>query len=200
MHWLTTWKYVGRIVKELMDSIQLYRGKPQVVLGAALLGMLGHFGFLASFYFCALSLHQGQVIPGFVDHVVGLPLPEALSAFIPTPAGIGALENAVAWFYKQFQLSIDPASTKEQTALAFSNGLLTALGYRLTTLVWGGIGIFYYLTSRGEIRTAVQEADQEPKDKAACAARRVLFVGYALAYLNRKGSFLRERNAEDVMR
>ena len=164
MHWLTTWKFVGRIVKELMDSIQLYQGKPQVVIGAALLGLLGHFGFLTSFYFCAESLHKGQVIPGYIDHIVGLPLPEALSAAVPTPGGVGALEGAVAWFYQQHQRAIDPQSTKQQLATALSNGVLTALGYRLTMLVWGAVGIVYYLTSRGEIRRAVREADGESSE------------------------------------
>lgn len=154
MHWLTTWKFVGRIVKELMDSIQLYQGKPQIVIGAAALGLLGHFGFLASFYFCARSLHQGQVYPSFIDHVVGLPLPEALSAAVPSPGGVGALEGAVAWFYQQHQRSLDPNSTPEQLANALSNGLLTALVYRLTTVVMGAIGLVYYLTSQNEIQKA----------------------------------------------
>ena len=163
MHWLTTWKFVGRVVKELMDSVSLYQGKPQIVFGAALLGLVGHFGFLAAFYFCAVSLHQGQPFPGFVDHVVGLPLPEALSAAVPTPGGVGALEGAVAWFYQQHQRSTVPDSTKEQLAAAISNGVLTALGYRLTTYIWGAVGIVYYLTSRKEISKAVhQTIDVEP--------------------------------------
>lgn len=160
MHWLTTWKFVGKIVKELMDSIELYQGKPQVVMGAAFLGLLGHFGFLTVFYFCAVAIHNGQVYPGFIDHVVGLPLPEALSAAVPTPGGVGALEGAVAWFYQEHQRSINPESTKEQLAAALSNGLLTALGYRVTTLLWGAVGVVYYLTSRGEIRKAVHDVDE----------------------------------------
>ena len=118
MHWLTTWKFVGRIVKELMDSIQLYQDKPRVVIGAAALGLLGHFGFLTSFFFCAQSLHNGQIVPGYIDHIVGLPLPEALSALIPTPGGVGALEGGVAWFYQQNQTSLDPKSTEEQLWLS----------------------------------------------------------------------------------
>jgi len=167
MHWLTTWKFVGRIIKELMDSVQLYQDRPSVVLSAAGLGILGHFGFLSAFYFCALSIHSGQSIPGFIDHVAGLPLPEVFSAAIPTPGGIGVLEGAVAWFYKQFQLSAVPGSTDEQLAAAFSNGLLTALGYRLTSLAWGAVGVVYYLGSRGEIRQAVREVEPGTMEQAA---------------------------------
>jgi hypothetical protein len=167
IHWLTTWKFVGRIVLELMSSVQLYQGKPRVIVGAAILGLLGHFGFLTSFYFCALSLHQGQTIPGFIDHIVGLPLPEAISAAVPTPGGVGALEGAVAWFYQQHQLSLVPGSTTEQLAEAFSNGVLTALGYRLTMMIGGAIGIVCYFASRGEIRQAVQVIDSEPTQTPA---------------------------------
>ena len=156
MHWLTTWKFVGRVVKELMDSISLYQGKPQIVIGAAVLGLIGHFGFLTSFYFCAKAIHSGQNYPSYIDHVVGLPLPEAFSAAIPSPGGLGALETAVAWFYQQHQMSIDPQSTPQQLSTAFSNGGLTALAYRLTMMVWGAVGIVYYFVSKDEIEKAVE--------------------------------------------
>lgn len=163
MHWFTTLKFVGSHVKELMNSVELYQGKPQIVFGAAAMGLLGHFGFLTAFYFCAQSIHQGQSIPGFIDHIVGLPLPEAVSAAVPIPGGIGVLEGAVAWFYEQHQLAIVPDSTKEQLTSAYSNGLLTALGYRLTTFIWGAIGIVYYFSSRKEIGQAVHVVDTEPQ-------------------------------------
>ena len=159
MHWLTTWKFVGKIVTELMDSIHLYQGKPQIVVGAAILGLIGHFGFLSCFYFCAESFHKGQIIPGFIDHVVGLPLPEAISAAIPTPGGVGGLEAAVAWFYPQYQRTILPESTNEQLSNAFANGILTAVGYRLTMYIWGAVGVVYYLSSRKEIEQAVQSVE-----------------------------------------
>ena len=150
-----------------MDSVQLFQGRPQIVFGAAFLGLLGHFGFLSSFYFCAQSIHQGQIIPGFIDHVVGLPIPEVFSAAIPTPGGVGALEGAVGWFYKQFQSNIAPGSTPEELATAFSNGMLTALGYRMTMYVWGAVGIVYYLSSRKEIQQAVQGVDAGPANQPA---------------------------------
>ena len=163
MHWLTTWKFVGRIVKELMDSIQLYQGKPHVVIGAVALGLLGHLGFLTSFYFCAQSLHQGQVYPGFIDHVVGLPLPEAVSAVAPLPGGAGALEGAVGWFYWQHQKSLDANSTEKQLKAANDNGFLTTLIYRLTTFIMGAIGLVWYFSSKGEIQKAMHDVETDPQ-------------------------------------
>lgn len=161
MHWLTTWKFVGRVVKELMDSVELFQGRPHVVLAAAVLGIIGHFGFLTCFYFSAQALHQNQNIPSFIDHVVGLPLPEALTAVAPTPGGIGVLEGSVGWVYKLHQKSINPNSTDHELQVAFSNGILTALGYRITTMVMGAVGIVIYLSSRKEIQSAVQTVDIE---------------------------------------
>lgn len=166
MHWMTTWRFVGRIVKELMDSVQLYQGKPQIVLGAAVLGIIGHFGYLSCFYFSALALHQGQNIPSFIDHVVGLPLPEAITAVAPTPGGIGVLEGSVGLVYKAHRKAVAPDSTDEQLQLAFSNGILTALGYRIATIVVGALGIIIYFTSRKEIQSAVQKVDVEPDSSA----------------------------------
>ncbi len=161
MHWLSTWKLIGRIVKELMESVQMYQGQPQVVILAVFLSMIGHFGALTSFYFCAQAVHRGQTIPTYVDHLVGLPLPVTLGAVVPTPGGVGALEGAVAWFYEQHQLNLIPNSAKDELATAFSNGILTALVYRLTVMVGGAIGVIYYFTSRAEIRQVVHDAEIE---------------------------------------
>jgi glycosyltransferase 2 family protein len=154
MLWTTTWPVVGRIVRELIDSVSLYQGRPTAVIGAGLLSLLGHVGFLSSFYLCAMSLHgslrpeAGQVIPGYVDHLVGLPLPEALSAAVPTPAGIGALEGALAWFYQQHQQAVQPDSTPQLLESARANGLLTALAYRMTALLVGACGVVFYLAAK----------------------------------------------------
>ena len=75
---------------------------------------------------------------------------------------MGALEGAVAWFYQQSQKSILPNSSAEQLAQAMSNGVLTALVYRLTSVVLGAIGIVYYLSSRGEIQRAVEVVETQP--------------------------------------
>jgi hypothetical protein len=151
MHWLTTWRGIGHIVKDLMDSIALYQGRPRAIFLASLLSLFGHVAFLSSFYLCAAALHGDRPIPGFVEHLVGLPLPEAVSAAVPTPGGIGALEAALGWFYKQHQLALDPQSSADQLESAFANGLLTALAYRMTALFAGAFGIVYYFAARKEL-------------------------------------------------
>ena len=161
MHWVTTWPKVGHIARDLMDSIAFYQGRPRVIVVAALLSLLGHGGFLTSFYLGALAIHQGVPIPGYVDHLVGLPLPEALAAIPLTPGGIGTLEAAIGYFYEQHQLGADPSSTREVLEAANANGLLTALVYRAASLVLGAAGIIFSFTGKQEFAPAAMTAKDE---------------------------------------
>lgn len=161
MHWLTTWRGVGHIVKELMDSIALYQGRPRAIVAAGALSLCGHVAFLSAFYLCAVALHGDRPIPGYVEHLVGLPLPEAISAAVPTPGGIGALEAALAWFYQQHQQTIDPASSAGVLEAARANGLLTALAYRMTTLIVGAFGIVYYFAAKRELGATLDAKSEE---------------------------------------
>ena len=151
MHWLTTWRGVGRIVRELMGSVALYQQRPSAIVLAAALSVSVHVGFLTSFALCAMALNGDRPIPGYVDHLVGLPLPEALAAIVPTPNGVGALEWAVTWFYRQHQQTLDPNSLPAQLEDAQANGLLTALAYRATIIIGGMIGVVYYFAVRRDV-------------------------------------------------
>lgn len=144
MHWLTTLRGIGKIVRELMDSITFYQGKPLTIGLAGAMSLLGHVGFLSSFYLCAAALHGDRTYPGYAEHIVGLPLPEVLAAVPLTPGGIGTLEGAVAYFYQTHQQSLDSQSTPELLKAANANGLLTALAYRVTALLLGGIGVIVF--------------------------------------------------------
>lgn len=161
MHWLTTWRGVGHIVRDLMDSIAFYQGRRHVIAMAAVLSLLGHVGFLSSFYLGAAAIHGNRPIPGYVDHLVGLPLPEALAAIPLTPGGVGTLEAAVGYFYEQHQLALDPESTAKDLLSASTNGLLTALAYRMTALLLGAVGIVFYFAGRKELQNAQTEKGDE---------------------------------------
>lgn len=155
MHWVTTLPRIGHIVQDLMDSITFYQGRRQVITVAALLSLIGHFGFLTSFYLGAAALHADQSIPGYVDHLVGLPLPEAIAAIPLTPGGFGTLEGAVGYFYKQHQLAVSPQSSPKELESAGANGLLTALAFRFAGLILGAIGVVYYFAGRKELAQVI---------------------------------------------
>ena len=156
MHWVTTWRRFGHIAKDLMDSVVFYQGRRHVIVMAAALSLLGHLGFLSSFYLGAKALHSGQQIPGYIDHLVGLPLPEALAAIPLTPGGVGTLEGAVAYFYEQHQLSVNPNSTAKELKGAGANGLLTVLAYRLAAIILGAFGVVFYFARKKEMAAAME--------------------------------------------
>jgi glycosyltransferase 2 family protein len=151
MHWLTTWRGVGHIVKDLMNSIAFYQSRRHVIVVAAALSLFGHVGYLSSFYLGALAVNGGRTIPSYVDHLVGLPLPEAIAAIPLTPGGLGTLEGAVDFFYRQHQKSWNPASTPKELQDAGFNGVLSALGYRVSALVLGAFGVVYYFSARRQL-------------------------------------------------
>jgi uncharacterized membrane protein YbhN (UPF0104 family) len=161
MHWVTTWPRIGHIVKDLMDSITFYQGRRHVIAMAAGLSLVGHLGYLSSFYLGAVALHQGREIPGYIDHLVGLPLPEAISAVPLTPGGMGTLEAAVGYFYTQHQLAVNPNSTPQELESSGANGLLSALAYRFAAIILGALGIVIYFAGRREIKEAVETVPVE---------------------------------------
>ena len=154
MHWLTTWRGVGRVVRELMESVALYQQRPRAVILAAAMSIVVHIGFLTSLALCAVALNGDRPIPSYVDHLVGLPLPEAISAIPLTPGGLGVLEEAVKWFYRQHQQTLEPNSSLAQLQAAGENGLGTALAYRATILIGGMIGVVYYFAVKRTVNVA----------------------------------------------
>ncbi len=156
MHWITTWPRLGHIVKDVMNSLSFYQRRRSVLFVAASLSLLGHLGFLTSFYLGAAALHHGRPFPGYVDHLVGLPLPEAVAAIPLTPGGVGILEWAIGYMYEQHQLSVNPHSTPEELTEANANGVLTALASRMTALILGAFGVIFYFAGKREMADAMQ--------------------------------------------
>jgi glycosyltransferase 2 family protein len=70
---------------------------------------------------------------------------------VPLPGGIGALEGAVGYFYKLADSNPD-------------HGFLTAIAYRLMTIVIAVVGAIWYLFNRREIDEVLHEL--EPAEEA----------------------------------
>ncbi|MBS0262527.1 MAG: flippase-like domain-containing protein [Planctomycetes bacterium] len=141
---------VGKAIGELIVGVRLYQEKPRVVLAALGLSLLGHAGLITGFYFCALWMRQPWV-PGLVEHFYFLPPTELFAVLIPTPGGVGALEEGVSWFYGQLR----PAAVPQADALAA--GATAGIAYRVVALSVAALGAVYYFTSRREISAAMAE-------------------------------------------
>ena len=144
-------RFVGRILGELLHGVKLYQTKPKVVLAAMGLSLLGHAGLITGFYFCALWMRQPW-IPDLVSHFYFMPNAELFGVLVPTPGGVGALEEAISWFYVQLRPAMIPLKQAEGA------GAMAAIAFRVVTVAVAAVGGGYYITSRREISAAMEEA------------------------------------------
>lgn len=146
--------FVGRILGELIHGVTLYQSKPKVVFAALGLSIAGHAGLITGFYYCALWMQQPWV-PAWTGHLYFMPTAELFATLIPTPGGVGALEEAVSWFYVQLR----PEQIPELQASGA--GAMAAIAFRVVTVAIAAAGGGYYISSRREISAAVEQASHE---------------------------------------
>jgi uncharacterized membrane protein YbhN (UPF0104 family) len=139
---------LGPLARELIEGVALYQSRPGAIWLALGLGLICQLGLITGFHFCALWMKQAWT-PDLVSHLFMLPTAQLFAAFMPVPAGTGALEGAMQWFYER----VRPDTISSQAAGAA--GFLAALAFRLVTMAIAGLGGGYYLTSRREISRAM---------------------------------------------
>ena len=92
------WKFVGRLLGELLGSVALYQARARVLWWTLALSLAGHAAMLTGFYCCARAVNPAESIPDFPAHLLFMPAAE-LAGMIPLfPGGLGALEGATAEF------------------------------------------------------------------------------------------------------
>lgn len=151
---------VGGLFRELIAGVALYQSRPGPVWLALVLGIACQCGLFTGFWFCALWMRQAWT-PDLLTHFFFLPTTFLFGAFVPVPAGMGALEGAVQWFYGQ----VRPETVSADSAAAA--GFLAALAFRLVTMSIAALGGGYYLTARGEITKAMEPAATDEPSGAA---------------------------------
>lgn len=155
------WRLGGKLITGLVSAARLYQNDRQSVISALLLSIVGHIGILSSFYLCALALHPGRAIPDYSGHLLFIPAAEIFGVLVPTPGGLGALEAAVQTLYG---LAAGTEISAEARQAAEADGLLTAVAFRVITLMIAGVGLVYYFASRKQLIAVVEEGS--PTDNA----------------------------------
>lgn len=156
--------WIGRGIGELVNGVLLYQSKPRVLVATMLISFLGHLGILSSFYFCARALHPAEAIPLYWSHLQFVPAAELAGVIVPLPGGTGALEEAVAVFYGLAGASHD-------------NGFLTAIAFRVISIVLAGIGGCYYFTTRREVDQALEDDHEASSPRSAIEQPQPRFSG-----------------------
>lgn len=137
---------VGAFISDIAESATLYQSRRSVIVAGILIGILGQFGVISSFYFCALAIGDPQEIPPYTSHILLIPLAELIGYVVPTPGGLGGLEYAV-------KRSYELAGSSGQL------GLIAAGAYRVTSICIACIGGVYYFLGRAEIRQVLDDSE-----------------------------------------
>ena len=64
---------VGNLIGSLINAVLLYQQRRAIVVLTVLISIVGHFGTLSSFYFCALAINAGNAAPGYWTQLLLIP-------------------------------------------------------------------------------------------------------------------------------
>jgi uncharacterized protein (TIRG00374 family) len=134
----------GHIFRQLIDAVRLYKERVGYVVASLLISLIVHLCSIACFYLLGRAISGPDPTPSELFVIV--PLAMVISAFVPTPGGIGALEGSVEFLYSQL-------------ANIEGEGLLVALLYRIVTIVIALVGLVIYRYSRREVDAALHDAE-----------------------------------------
>jgi uncharacterized protein (TIRG00374 family) len=137
---------VGHSAAEFWRAIWMYRNKEKSIIQALLLSLVGHVGFVLTFYFSALTVFTADQIPSLSTHFLIVPIGMAIQAGFPAPGGVGGGEYAFGALYKL----VDYPE---------ANGVLGALVQRVITWVVALGGFALYLRMRPSLPQASKEQE-----------------------------------------
>jgi len=140
---------IGRQLKSLIEAVHMYRRKPLVLAGTALMSVAVHLLFAAGV--CCVARGLFATVHSLGNHFVMMPLSAAVGV-IPLP--MGPFEWVLENLYRATPLP-------DGTLLPAGQGLVVALGYRVITLLIAAIGMCYYLAGRREVSEVLHEEEQE---------------------------------------
>jgi uncharacterized protein (TIRG00374 family) len=147
---------IGKSVAELWRAVWMYRRQGRSILLALLLSLVGHVGFVLTFYFSALTLSPADKIPSILAHFLVVPVGMIIQGGFPSPGGVGGGEYGYGSLYKLL-------------GFAFAAGVLGSLIQRFITWILGFAGYIIYLRMRPYLRPSTPEPPQEAPDLLAVA-------------------------------
>jgi len=140
----------GRIpkLKSVILAVQGYRNHKRVLFTAGAMTIAVHTLFSLGIWLIALGFYG--YAPTASEHLVLHPVAN-VTQLIPLAAG--PYEMVLDKLYTFYTIADSEANYK------VGYGLLIALGYRLISILLGGIGILFYLFSRNELWEAMSQSE-----------------------------------------
>jgi hypothetical protein len=159
---LARWGRLGGSLGELWRAMWMYRRQWRWVVVALVLSIIGHIGFVLTYYFAAHTFADPSgpnEIPSVVEHFLLVPAGMTFAAMFPSPGGLGGAEAAFGKLY-WFMFG---------TEAAWNNGIACSLTARMITWGLGLMGYLIYLQMRSQVRPIVEEVEPAPEENMAPA-------------------------------
>lgn len=141
--------WFGRILAELLHAARMYRDKLPAVGLAFLLAMVGHVGFVMSFYFASLAVPPP--VPALHEQWLIVPVGMVAESVPLTPGNLGVGEFLFGKLYAM--LGADPALEMR--------GALARLAERTVAWAIALLGLVFYLPLRARVRKMIAEETKE---------------------------------------
>lgn len=136
---------VGHSAAEFWRAIWMYRDQWRSVLLALGLSLVGHIGFVLTFYYSALVFQDAAEIPTLTQHFLFVPVGMTIQAIFPAPGGVGGGEWGFGTLYA---LIGKPAA----------NGIIGSLTQRMIFWAVGIVGYLIYLRMPADEVVRLEEA------------------------------------------
>jgi hypothetical protein len=137
----------GRIGAEIIRAFALYRDRWRAMGLAVLLAVIGHVGFVLSYYYSSLAVLSEEPTPSPGDHYMIIPVGMVVQAIPMTPAGnLGVSEGAFEYLYGLL-------------GCAGLKGMLTSMAQRIVALSVALLGLIFYIPLRANVRRIMREQE-----------------------------------------
>ena len=141
---------LGHVLVELVHSARMYRHRGRYVLVATGLAVIGHIGFVLSFYFAARAVPKP--IPTFEQHWLIVPVGMVVESVPLTPGGIGVGEAAYEYLYRVVGGSSGQFDGK---------GVSARIAQRVVNYAVALVGLGFYIPLRRTVRQVLIETEGE---------------------------------------
>lgn len=139
---------IGHAAAEFWRAIWMYRRRPKSVLLALFIALLGHVGFVLTFYFSARTLFEPNELPNCREHFLIVPVGMVIQAVPLFPGGAGISELGYGWLYQLLQY--------ERRC-----GILASLVQRVIYWVLGLGSYLVYLRMKPDLQPLMKPANEE---------------------------------------
>ena len=139
---------VGPLIRKLTDMVNIYRSRPGTIVVSFMLSIGVNLCFVIGIF--AIAAGITQTYPSVAEHFMVAPLSMVANA-VPLPGGVGGMEFALPLLYRGVA----------EVAVPESHGVVVAFAFRFVLLSIAAIGAFAWFLNRNQLKTMMDEKEDE---------------------------------------